>query len=340
MNVLVISVFPSGPKPRKSVCQEFAERLRESGWQVYTASAKKGRAARLLDMLAACWKHRHDFDAAYVEVFSGTAFIWAEIVCRVLSVLGRPYILALHGGNLPVFARRRDARVRRLLHSAAAVTAPSRYLLEAMCSYRHDVILLPNALDLGSYRFRVRKPAGPRLVWVRAFHQMYNPQLAIQALRLLVPRFPEVRLTMVGPDKGDGSLQATRALAEREGLAGHVAFAGAVHRDEIPFLLDDADIFVNTTNVDNTPVSVLEAMAAGLCVISTDVGGIPYLVEDRRHALLIPPGDVGRLASAILEVLEDDSLAGRLSKNGRELVEPFDWSVILPRWQGLFTAAA
>jgi glycosyltransferase involved in cell wall biosynthesis len=340
MNVLLISVFPSGPKPRKSVCQEFAERLRESGWRVYTASAKTGRAARLFDMVGACWKHRHDFEAAYVEVFSGSAFVWAEIVCRVLSALGRPYILALHGGNLPVFARRRHARVQRLLDSAAAVTAPSRYLLEAMRRYREDVVLLPNALDVCAYRFRVRKPAGPRLVWVRSFHQMYNPQLAIQTLRLLVPRFPGIRLTMAGPDKGDGSLQATRALAEREGLAGHVTFAGTVHRDEIPFLLDDADIFVNTTNVDNTPVSLLEAMAAGLCVISTDVGGIPYLVEDRRHALLVPPGDAGRLASATSEVLEDDLLAGRLSANGRALVEPFDWSVILPQWHELFTAAA
>jgi glycosyltransferase involved in cell wall biosynthesis len=340
MNVLVISVFPSGPKARKSVCQDFADRLRESGWRVYTASAKTGRAARVFDMMRACWKYRGDFDAAYVEVFSGAAFLWAEMVCRVLSAVGRPYILALHGGNLPTFARGREPRVERLLRSAAAVTAPSRYLLEAMRRYRKDVILLPNALDVAAYRFRVRRPARPRLIWVRSFHHMYNPQLAVRALSVLAPRFPGIRLTMIGPDKGDGSLQATRALAEREGLSSYVNFAGAVHRDQLPALLDDADVFVNTTNVDNTPVSLLEAMAAGLCVISTDVGGIPYLVEDRRHALLVPPANPARLASAIAEVLDDESLAGRMSVNGRALVEPFDWSVILPQWRDLFTAAA
>ena len=103
------------------------------------------------------------------------------------------------------FARSSDKRVRRLLRSSSAVTAPSTYLLEQMCQYRQDMVLLPNPLDLAKYPFRRREHPTPNLVWLRAFHDIYNPSLAVRVVALLVQDFPSVRLVMIGPDKGDGS---------------------------------------------------------------------------------------------------------------------------------------
>jgi glycosyltransferase involved in cell wall biosynthesis len=97
---------------------------------------------------------------------------------------------------------------------------------------------------------------------------------------------------------------------------------------------------LNTTNVDNTPISILEAMACGLCVVSTSVGGIPYLLEHEHDALLVPPNDPEAMAIAVRRLLTEPGLAERLSRNGRQKAEQFDWSIILPQWEALLISVA
>jgi glycosyltransferase involved in cell wall biosynthesis len=275
---------------------------------------------------------------AQVDVFSGKAFFWAEAVCKILAVAGKPYILTLHGGNLPTFARKWPRRVRRLLLSAKAVTTPSNYLLEKMAVFRPDIQLLPNPLEVSAYQLRIRHRAQPALVWIRAFHRIYNPILAIKALELLTGEFANVRLVMVGPDKGDGSLQAVQRSLSRLGLLDRVTIQPGVPREYISAWMNKGDIFLNTTQVDNTPVTVMEAMTCGLCVISTNVGGIPYLLQHERDALLVPPDDAHAMAHAVRQVLDSPDLCKWLSVNARRKAEQVDWSVLLPRWERLLTS--
>jgi glycosyltransferase involved in cell wall biosynthesis len=246
--------------------------------------------------------------------------------------------LTLHGGNLPVFARSSDKRVRRLLQSASAVTTPSTYLLEQMRPYRQGVVLIPNPLDLAKYPFRERQYPTANLVWLRAFHDIYNPSLAVRVVALLAQDFPSVRLVMIGPDKGDGSRESMKDLALKLGVGDRVTCTGSVPKDEISHWLHQGDIFLNTPRVDNTPVCVLEAMACGLCIVSTNVGGIPYLLEHEVDALLVSTDDPGSMARAIQRVLCEKGLAERISRNARHKVEQVDWKQILPKWEELFTS--
>lgn len=333
--LLLVGNFLSAAGLNRGVCEDLAERLQAAGWNVITTSDTPARLPRLVDMVRTAWTRRHDYDAAHVEVYSGPAFLWAEAVCAVLRWARKPYILTLHGGNLPAFSRRWPGRVRRLLRSAAAVTTPSRYLQEHMRAFRPDLHLLPNPLDTARYPCRIRARPAPRLIWLRAFHSIYNPTLAPQVLARLNGRFPDLHLTMVGPDKGDGSLQAVRKTAEVLGVLEHIDFPGGVPKAEVPAWLDKGDIFINTTNVDNTPVSVMEAMTCGLCIVSTDVGGMPYLLEHERDALLVPAGSAPAMAEAVQRILTEPGLAERLSRNARAKAEEFDWSVILPAWDKL-----
>ena len=94
----------------------------------------------------------------------------------------------------------------------------------------------------------------------------------------------------------------------------------------------DFDIFINTTNVDNTPVSVIEAMALGLPIVTTNVGGIPYLLEDEKEALLVPSDNVNAMKQAIISLLENPDKTKSLSQNGRKKVEKFDWEVVKKQW--------
>nr|WP_281720575.1 glycosyltransferase family 4 protein [Nitrosomonas nitrosa] len=294
----------------------------------------------MIDFLYTVWRQRSRYKVAQVDVYSGFAFIWGELVCLALRMIRKPFVLTLHGGNLPAFADRFGKRVQRLLVSSSAVTTPSAYLFEKMRPYREDLVLIPNPLNLNKYPFRHRQHPQPTLVWLRAFHDIYNPSLAVKVLASLVEKFSTAKLVMVGPNKGDGSYEAMLSLATKLGVQRRVICPGQVAKDEIAHWLHRGDIFLNTTRVDNTPISVLEAMACGLCIISTNVGGIPYLLQNESDALFVPSDDHGAMIKAVERLLTEEGLAGVLSRNARRKVEQFDWSNILPRWEKLLTKIA
>jgi glycosyltransferase involved in cell wall biosynthesis len=287
-------------------------------------------------LLTAC-RRRADFERAVVDVFSGTAFLWAEAACLVLRLSGKPYVLALHGGGLPEFSRRWPRRVRRLILSATAVTAPSMYLPEHLGLSNDTYRVIPNPLSVARYAHRVRKPVRPRLIWLRAFHKVYNPLLAIRVLAGIVATHRDATLIMVGPDKKDGTFESAQALVKDLGLGARVRFAGAIPKTSVPEVLQQADILLNTSNIDNTPVSVLEALASGLCVVSTNVGGIPYLLRNNIDSLLVPANDPESMTRAVSRLLNEPELAPALSLNARKKALDSDWSAVLPRWEALLT---
>ncbi len=331
--VLLIGNFLSAIRGTRGVCEDLALRLKAAGWSVITTSFRPGRAGRLFDFLLTVWQYRNQYHVAHVDVYSGLAFVWAELVCWALRMVKKPYALTLRGGNLPSFAQRTSGRVARLLQSSPIVTTPSAYLFDQMRPYHKDLVLLPNPLDLEKYSFKHRKHPAPKLVWLRAFHDIYNPSLAVQVVAQLAQDFPQVRLVMMGPDKGDGSFEQMKGLASQLGVADSVTCMGPVTKKEIPRLLNEGDILLNTPRVDNTPVSVVEAMACGLCIVSTNVGGIPYLLEDKNDGLLVPTDDAAAMAQAVRRFLTEDGLADRLSRNARRKAEQFDWSIVFPTWE-------
>lgn len=339
-SLLLAANFLSSNGGRRSVMEDLAERLREAEYDLITVSPYRNGWVRGAHMLAMALIRRRDYKVSVVDLYSGRAFLWGEGVCWALRMIGKTYVLTLRGGNLPAFAKRWPGRVRRLLRSAAAVTAPSHYLLEQMKPYRDNLRLLPNSLDLGVYKFRLRGRPQPYLTWLRAFHTTYNPSLAPRVVAMLAQDFPDIHLTMIGPDKGDVSLQRTQEVAAELGVTDRIDLPGGVFKAEVPNWLNKGDIFLNTTNVDNTPISVLEAMACGLCVVSTNAGGIPYLLEHERDALLVPPGDPEAMAAAVRRILTETGLAERISRNARQKVEQFDWSVIFPQWETLLSGVA
>jgi glycosyltransferase involved in cell wall biosynthesis len=222
-----------------------------------------------------------------------------------------------------------------MLALADQVTTPSPYLAKAFASCREDLQVLPNAIETPTIAPRQRNRPQPRLIWLRAFHEIYDSVLAVETLAELRRDVPNAVLTMIGPDKGDGSRARATAAASRLCLGDAIAFEGLVAKPRVPDRLAQADIFLNTSRIDNLPVSVLEAMAGGLCIVSTEVGGIPDLLEHERDALLVPPGDARAMAAAVRRVLFEPGLALRLSRNARDKAASFDWNAVLPRWERL-----
>jgi glycosyltransferase involved in cell wall biosynthesis len=339
-SILIVGYFVSWMRGRHSTSEDLASYLRSQGWKVLEASPVRNPALRVANTLRTVWTARRNYAVAHVSVYSGRPFIWAYMACWLLRRAGRPYALSLHGGRLPDFAKRFPRTVRRLLRSATVVTAPSEYLRRDMRRYHPDIIVLENALSLAPYAHRCLSQARPKLIWLRSLHHMYNPRLAIEVVALLRPEYPEIELTMIGAERQRGMIDSLIRLAEERGLDTCVRIVPGVPRDEIPDWLRRADIFLNTTNVDNAPVSVFEAMAAGLCVVSTNAGGLPDVLECGVDSLLTPCNDASRMADATKRLLTDPVLAQTLSTNARRKAERVDWSAIGPRWSRILRQAS
>jgi len=335
-SVLFVGNFMPASEGSRSLSLDLSHHLEAEGWHIIRVSTAVNRLVRLVDMLLAVYRQRHHFDVAHIDVFSGRAFLFSEAVSWLLHKLAKPYVLTLRGGLLPDFAERNPRRVRRLLVNAPLVTCPSAYLTSALSRFRPDIPCVPNPLALNRHQFRQRTSPLTRLVWLRAYHALYNPELAPQVLAALLPEFPALRLDMYGPDKGDGSLALTEARVQHLGVAASVNLHGWIAKSDVPSALAAGDIFLNTTDADNTPVSVIEAMASGLCVVSTNVGGIPYLIENGCDGILVPPRDCLAMAAAVRRLLDEPDLAARISANARRKAERYDWAAVLPHWRQIF----
>jgi L-malate glycosyltransferase len=331
--LLLVANFLSASGGSSSVMEDLADRLQVSATRILRVSSYRSGLLRGLHMLSAAAFQRGEYDLAVVDLYSGRAFLWGEALSYLLSTLRCPFVLVLRGGALPDLAQHFPRRMKKCLAKAAAVTVPSPFLLEQMRPYHDNLILLPNPLDLERYRFTLRVRPQPRLMWLRSLHEIYNPMMAPIVAASLVKDFPDVTLTMVGPDKGDGSWQNVERVSAELGIAHRVIMPGGVAKTSVPTWLNKGDIFLNTTNVDNTPVSVLEAMACGLCVVSTDIGGIPYLLEHERDALLVPPNDPRAMTTAVIRLLTEPGLSQKLSQSARRTAEQYDWPAILPQWE-------
>jgi glycosyltransferase involved in cell wall biosynthesis len=242
--------------------------------------------------------------------------------------------MTLHGGAMPEFMARFPRWSRSVLTRATCLVAPSGFLKRAVGRYGFDARVISNVIDLKHYQYRHRYALRPRLFWMRAFHPVYNPVLALRVLSRVKRHVPDASLVMAGQCKGaEGEVAA---LAREMGLDGAVQFPGFLDQDGKRLHGNAADIFINTNRVDNMPVALLEAGAMGLPIVATAVGGVPDLLTQGRDGVLVPDDDDEAMADAILRLLRDPELAGRLSRNGRCLAERSAWDAVALQWKGLF----
>lgn len=304
--------------------------LEQEGYQLKVASSFRNKGLRLVDMLWTTLANKNWADKVLIDTYSTQNFLYAEAVAWLCRRLKLDYIPILRGGDLPNRLAKDRKRVSRLIDGAAAVVAPSAYLHNAFTQAGFtNLIHIPNTIAIDRYPYRERRPLHPKLLWVRSFHKTYNPAMALTVLERLLPEYPNAQLCMIGPDK-DGSLEACQQIAKRKDLP--VQFTGKMEKSEWIRHADGFDIFINTTNFDNTPVSVMEAMALGLPVVSTDVGGMPFLIANGTDGTLVPPKDPEAFVSALKELLKAPDKALEMATLARRKATTFDWQVVKEQW--------
>jgi glycosyltransferase involved in cell wall biosynthesis len=250
----------------------------------------------------------------------------------VARALGKRVILNYHSGEADDHLRRWGIGVHPFLGLAHAIVVPSAYLRGVFSRHGRDVRVIPNVVDLARYAYRERLPLEPRLLSSRNLEPHYAVDNTLKAFALLRASHPRATLTVAGYGSQEVRL---RRLAETLGLEG-VSFLGRVEPADMPGLYDRADLFLNSSVVDNQPVSILESLASGLPVISTPSGDIPSLVRHGQTGLLVKPGDPPAMAEAIRSLLGDGGQAAAMAQRAREEVQRFTWTGVRGEWAALY----
>jgi len=310
------------------------DHFRAAGYEVVSVSTSSNRYIRLLDIAATLVRCRRRVDIVLVEVYGGPSFVVEDVASALARLSGHRIVLHLHGGAIPEFTASFPNWARRVFGRADAIVTPSAFLTTSAGVYGRAPRIIPNVLDVPAYPFRARERVRVRLFWMRSFHQIYNPMMALRVLACVRSVCPDATLVMAGQDKG--LERSVRQEAGRLGLDGAVRFVGFLNPAGKIREGEAADIFINTSSVDNLPGAVLEACAMGLPVVSTAVGGIRCLLNEAETGLLVPNDDCDAMASAILRLIDDPQLTARLSSNGRRLAEQFSWEQVGPQWEQLF----
>jgi len=304
--------------------------LRQHGYQVKTASHKTNKTLRLLHMLWCTFMYRNWLDLVLIDTYSTTNFWYAILTARLCRSLDLRYITILHGGNLPDRLKSNPQTLDAFLINAYKVVCPSGYLNSAFAKANYsDFHVIPNSIELSNYAFTKRSTVQPKLLWVRAFASIYNPMMAVRVFEELQKSFPQATLTMVGPEK-DGSLAICKKYATQRNLS--VRFTGIMTKSQWLQESNSCDVFINTSRADNLPVSLIEAMALGLPVISTNVGGIPFLIDDHKNGILVGDDQVDEMKAAIIDLMNNSSKSEQISINARKTAEKFDWDHIKTLW--------
>jgi len=331
---------PSGGMANQTL--QLASLLRNEGVEVETiqvnapyrpawAARLKGVRAllRLVPYLAALWQAAGRVDVFHVMANSGWSWhLFAAPAIWIGHLRGKPVVINYRGGEADDFLQRSLGSVRASLARADALIVPSGFLEAVFGKYGIAARVVPNIINLDRFsHLHSTTGSGPRLLVARNLEPIYDNATALRAFAIVRATHPKATLVIAG----SGPLRAElEALAVELGLREAVTFTGRVDNHVMAQLYRDADIMLNCSLVDNMPNSVLEALACGVPVVSTNVGGVPYLVEDGRTALLVAPAAPADMAQAILRLAAQPELAASLRAAGLSQVQQYTWNNVRP----------
>lgn len=329
-NLLYIGNKLSNKGKNKTSIETLGKLFEIEGYTVKTSSSKLNKLLRMFDMIYHVIKFRNETDFVLIDTYSTINFYYAWIVSQLCRFLKLKYIPILRGGNLPERLKRSPRLSKAIFNYAYKNVAPSEYIKSNFedLGFR-NIVCIPNSIELNNYTFQERSFDKVKLLWVRSFSKIYNPLLAIKVVKALKDINIDAELCMVGPDSA-GSMQ--EAIDYAKELKVEVTFTGKLSKQEWIEISKDYNIFINTTHFDNMPVSVIEAMALGLPVISTNVGGMPFLIEDSLTGVLVEPDSVKAFIKAIKRLLSTPNESNIMALNARKTAEQLDWNVVKNRW--------
>ena len=276
-------------------------------------------------LLTRLWK----YDVVHVFSASYYSYLLSVVPAILIGKLyGKKVLVNYRSGEADDHLRNWKLTAVPFLRLADMIVVPSGYLVDVFAQFGLVARPIFNMVELDKFAYRERFPIRPVFFTNRLHELLYNVPCVLRAFALIQERFPEARLTVAG----DGWMRPQLEELARELRLQNTTFVGRVEFERMPAMYDAADIYLTATDLDNMPGSVIECLSCGLPVVTTDAGGVPYIVTHEETALIVPRGDYRAMAANAIRLLEDNDLALRLTRAGRESCRRFTWPEVRDQW--------
>lgn len=299
--------------------------------------------ARLVRYAIAGWRALGQSDV--VHLMSNSGWSWQLYSAPILwmgRLRGVPVIVNYRGGGAAAYFQQSPTLVRCSLDHASSIVVPSHYLQTVFTDFGYHASIVPNIIDSELF-YPVNEAVKNyddkelHIISVRNLEAIYGIDITIRAFALLLKRSCNARLSIAGSGP---ELENLKGLAKALGVENEVVFLGRLQRNDVAALYRNADLFINSSRVDNMPNALLEAMASGIAIVSTRAGGIPYMVEHGKTAYLVEVDDVEQMANAIHELTLDSGLCQSLRENALVKIKQYEWSQVKTSWLSLYQRLA
>lgn len=284
---------------------------------------------------------RHDIELVHIHTATRGSFWRKALFATIARLFRTPIVLHLHGSDFAGFYHRQPGPVRALIRqqlewaTGVIVLSESWRAAIAAIAPAARMSVVPNAVTLPPVSTLTDRPQS--ILFLGRIGARKGAFDLIAAFATIAPRYPALSLTLAG----DGQTAEARDLAHRLGLADRITVLNWVDDTTRSGLLAWASIYALPSYNEGLPMSVLEAMAAGLPVIATPVGGIPDLIETGKTGLLVPSGDIAALAAALATLLNDPELSAALGSAARDRIgKAFTPEIVLPTLSALYAKYA
>lgn len=270
-----------------------------------------------------------------IHIFSAAhfSFLLAPTPAVLAAKLfGKKTVLNYRSGQIRRHFAKYERTLRPTLKLFDKIVVPSEYLVREFAKYGFEARAVPNFVNLERFRFRARRPLRPAFLSNRLLEELYNIPCILRAFAVIQKKYARANLVVAG----DGAERAALERLARELELRNVEFVGKISQEEMPALYDAADIYLNSPNTDNMPGSIIESYAAGVAVVTTRAGGIPFIARHEETALLVDVGDSEAMAREALRLLENQTLADDVIKNAREYCKNFTWENVRGKWLEIY----
>ena len=324
---------PSGPSGQGG---KLYTALKDEGYTIYKRSNKRNRILRLIDTLGFILLNFWKYDITIVQVFSYKAFVLESIVILLNKLLCKKIIAVIRGGAFPEFTNKYPAYVKFILRKCNTVVTPSKFVIEELIKHQLSISYIPNFIDQTHFPYHWKSEESNRLLWVRAFHKIYNPGIAVKCIAELRNQYPDITLTMIGPDMGE--LENTNKLIKDLDLSTNVLIVGSVPNKDLAKYYQTHSVFLTTTSYESFGVSIVEAASCGIPQVATAVGEIPMMWQNGQDILLSDIKDQETFNSNVSRLLNSKELSMNLSKKANKKAKEFTWSFVRMKWLDLLAS--
>lgn len=328
--ILFIGSYLGKERGSISIAEKLSAKFKDDlKFEIVIVSKRSQKLLRLFDIIYNLLFT--NFSETFIDTYSGNSFFIARLAGLILRLRGKNYSLIIRGGNFVNYYNENESWIQKEMLFANSLISPSQFIINFFNKKGLSVEYLPNYIDQTNFPQPLdysRKPFS--LLWVRAFSEIYNPLIPIVIVSELKKNYPDLTLTMIGPDLGllDSCKEKIKAL----NLESQIQIIGPVPNNKLFNFYQTHAVYLNTTSFESFGMALLEAASCGIPIVSTNVGEIPFIYEENESILLVDDFSITDFVSKIGTIFNSHELSSKLSLNGIMLSQKYAFTEIRPLW--------